>query len=173
LPHAVTLWQEHEETDMNDELVLQEVQPALLGLMDGSVSTLAPIFAAAGLTGSPHSAFFVGLAASLGAAVSMGLSEALSDDGSITGRGRPLQRGAITGVATGIGGMLHTLPFLIAKLTLALHVAYAVVACELVAIAFIRRRFMGGRLANTVVQVLIGGGIVFAIGVWLGRMGAG
>jgi len=154
-------------------LVLQEVQPALLGLMDGSVSTLAPIFAAAGLTGKPHSAFFVGLAASLGAAVSMGLSEALSDDGSITGRGGPLQRGAITGVATGIGGMLHTLPFLIAKLTVALNVAYVVVACELLAIAFIRRRFMGGRLSSTVVQVVIGGGIVFAIGVWLGRIGAG
>src|SRR5690349_2902451 len=118
--------------------VLQEIQPALLGLMDGSVSTLAPIFAAAGLTGKPHSAFFVGLAASLGAAVSMGLSEALSDDGTITGRGGPVQRGAITGVATGIGGMLHTLPFLLAKLTLALNVAYAVVAVELVAIAFIR-----------------------------------
>ena len=154
-------------------LVLQEVQPALLGLMDGSVSTLAPIFAAAGLTGKPHSAFFVGLAASLGAAVSMGLSEALSDDGSITGRGGPLQRGAITGVATGIGGMLHTLPFLIAKLTVALNVAYVVVACELLAIALIRRRFMGGRLSSNVVQVVIGGGIVFAIGVWLGRIGAG
>ena len=153
--------------------VLQEIQPALLGLMDGSVSTLAPIFAAAGLTGKTHSAFFVGLAASLGAAVSMGLSEALSDDGSITGRGGPVQRGAITGVATGIGGMLHTLPFLIAKLTLALNVAYAVVACELVAIAFIRRRFMGGSLMNTITQVVIGGGIVFAIGVWLGRLGAG
>src|SRR5437868_2501532 len=173
-----------EERTMNSEqasarddrartLVLQEVQPALLGLMDGSVSTLAPIFAAAGLTGKPHSAFFVGLAASLGAAVSMGLSEALSDDGSITGRGGPLQRGAITGVATGIGGMLHTLPFLIAKLTVALNVAYVVVACELLAIAFIRRRFMGGRLSNTIVQVVIGGGIVFAIGVWLGRIGAG
>jgi VIT1/CCC1 family predicted Fe2+/Mn2+ transporter len=159
--------------DAGRALVLQEVQPALLGLMDGSVSTLAPIFAAAGLTGKPHSAFFVGLAASLGAAVSMGLSEALSDDGSITGRGGPLQRGTITGVATGIGGMLHTLPFLIAKLTVALNVAYVVVACELLAIAFIRRRFMGGRLVDTVTQVVIGGGIVFAIGVWLGRIGAG
>src|SRR6516165_9672761 len=88
--------------------VLQEVQPALLGLMDGSVSTLAPIFAAAGLTGRSPSAFFVGLAASLGAALSMGLSEALSDDGTVTGRGAPLRRGAITGVATGLGGMLHT-----------------------------------------------------------------
>jgi VIT1/CCC1 family predicted Fe2+/Mn2+ transporter len=154
-------------------LVLQEVQPALLGLMDGSVSTLAPIFATAGLTGRPLSAFFVGLAASLGAAISMGLSEALSDDGTITGRGGPLQRGTITGIATGIGGMLHTLPFLIPDLHLALNVAYVVVGLELLAIAFIRRRFMGGRLGATIVQVVIGGGIVFAIGVWLGKIGAG
>ena len=100
--------------------VLQAIQPSLLGLMDGSVSTLAPIFAAAGLTGRPLSAFFVGLAASLGAAISMGLSEALSDDGSITGRGGPLRRGAITGVATGLGGMLHTFPFLAPDLGIAL-----------------------------------------------------
>src|SRR5579862_6541201 len=94
-------------------LVLQEVQPALLGLMDGSVSTLAPIFAAAGLTGKPLYAFYVGLAASVGAGISMGLAEALSDDGKVTGRGLPITRGAITGLATAIGGMLHTLPFLI------------------------------------------------------------
>lgn len=154
-------------------LVLQEIQPGLLGLMDGSVSTLAPIFAAAGLTGRPLSAFFVGLAASLGAAISMGLSEALSDDGSLTGRGGPQRRGMITGVATGLGGMLHTFPFLIPDLGVALKLAYAVVVCELIAIAFIRYRFMGGKLANTIVQVLVGGGIVFAIGVWLGRIGAG
>jgi erythrin-vacuolar iron transport family protein len=153
--------------------VLQGVQPALLGLMDGAVSTLAPIFAAAGLTGRPLSAFFVGLAASLGAAISMGLSEALSDDGSVTGRGGPIRRGAITGVATGIGGMLHTFPFLIPDLDIALRVAYAVVFFELLAIAFIRCRFMGGRLANTIVQVIIGGAIVFAVGFWLGRIGAG
>jgi len=152
--------------------VLQEVQPALLGLMDGSVSTLAPIFAAAGLTGRASSAFFVGLAASLGAAVSMGLSEGLSDDGSVTGRGGPLQRGTITGVATGIGGMLHTFPFLIPNIAVALNFAYAVVACELITIAFIRYRFMGGRLINTIMQVVMGGTIVFAIGVLLGRLGA-
>src|SRR5689334_6350469 len=114
------------------DFVLQEIQPGLLGLMDGSVSTLAPIFATAGLTGRPLSAFFVGLAASLGAAISMGLSEALSDDGSVTGRGGPLRRGIITGVATGIGGMLHTLPFLVPDLGIALKVAYAVVVCELI-----------------------------------------
>ena len=152
--------------------VLQEVQPALLGLMDGSVSTLAPIFAAAGLTGRASSAFFVGLAASLGAAVSMGLSEGLSDDGSVTGRGGPIQRGTITGAATGIGGMLHTFPFLIPNITVALNFAYVVVVCELVAIAFIRYRFMGGRLLQTIIQVVVGGAIVLAIGVLLGRIGA-
>jgi hypothetical protein len=154
------------------DFVLQSIQPALLGLMDGSVSTLAPIFAAAGLTERPLSAFFVGLAASLGAAISMGLSEALSDDGSVTGRGGPLHRGTITGIATGVGGMLHTFPFLIPNLTVALNTAYAVVFCELLTIAFIRYRFMGGKLANTIVQIVIGGAFVFAIGVLLGRVGA-
>ncbi|WP_210205566.1 hypothetical protein [Ochrobactrum soli] len=153
--------------------MLKEIQPALLGLMDGSVSTLAPIFATAGLTGRPLNAFFVGLAASLGAAISMGLSEALSDDGSVTGRGGPLRRGAITGLGTGIGGMLHTFPFLIPNLSVALDAAYAVVVCELIAIAFIRYRFMGGKLLTTIVQVVIGGAIVVAIGVWLGKLGAG
>lgn len=160
------------ETMARRNLVLQEIQPGLLGLMDGSVSTLAPIFAAAGLTGKPLNAFFVGLAASLGAAISMGLAEALSDDGSVTGRGGPLRRGAITGIATGIGGMLHTFPFLIPDFPLALNTAYTVVVCELVAIAFIRYRFMGGKLLNTIIQVVIGGAIVFGIGVWLGRIGA-
>ena len=103
----------------------------------------------------------------------MGLSEALSDDGTVTGRGGPVRRGAITGTATAIGGMLHTLPFLIPSLAIALNLAYVVVACELIAIAFIRYRFMGGALANTIGQVVIGGALVFAIGVWLGRVGAG
>ncbi|MDQ2868550.1 MAG: VIT family protein [Verrucomicrobiota bacterium] len=153
--------------------VLQKVQPALLGLMDGSVSTLAPLFAAAGLTHSAHAAFFVGLAAAVGAGISMGLAEALSDDGRITGRGTPILRGAITGLATIIGGMLHTLPFLIMNLTLALHLAYGVVVLELFAIALIRFRFMKTPLLQTVVQVIIGGGIVFALGLWLGKIGAG
>jgi len=154
------------------KFVLQKVQPALLGLMDGSVSTLAPIFAAAGLTGRPLSAFFVGLAASLGAGISMGLSEALSDDGELTGRGNPWTRGGITGVSTAIGGMLHTLPFLLPNLQTALHVAYVVVALELIVIAWIRNRFMGSPLGSTVLQVVVGGAIVFAIGVWLGSVGA-
>ena len=155
------------------QFVLQKVQPALLGLMDGSVSTLAPLFAAAGLTHSSHSAFFVGLAASVGAGISMGLSEALSDDGEVTGRGKPVARGIITGLATTLGGMLHTLPFLIAALGLALHLAYGVVVVELLAIACIRYRFMKTPLPQTVGQVIVGGGIVFAIGIWLGRLGAG
>src|ERR1700692_4929640 len=130
--------------------VLQKVQPALLGLMDGSVSTLAPIFAAAGLTGKPGNAFFVGTAASVGAGVSMGLAEALSDDGSVTGRGEPISRGIITGVGTTLGGMLHTLPFLIRDLRIALHTAYVVVAVELVVIAWIRFKFMKTPLVKTV-----------------------
>jgi hypothetical protein len=154
------------------DFVLQKVQPALLGLMDGAVSTLAPIFAVAGLTAKPENAFFVGLAASLGAGVSMGLAEALSDDGSVTGRGGPLLRGAITGIATAIGGMLHTFPFLIPDLSVALKIAYAVVVAELIAIAFIRYRFMSGNLWATIGQVIVGGGIVFGIGIWLGRIGA-
>ena len=153
--------------------VLQKVQPALLGLMDGSVSTLAPIFAAAGLTHDAHKAFFVGLAASVGAGVSMGLAEALSDDGEVSGRGKPVLRGAITGLATTLGGMLHTLPFLITALAVALHLAYSVVVVELLAIAYIRYRFMKSPLAQTVGQVIIGGGIVFGIGIWLGHVGAG
>src|SRR6185369_1050770 len=148
------------------QFVLQKIQPALLGLMDGSVSTLAPIFAAAGLTQNPHSAFFVGLAASVGAGISMGLAEALSDDGSVTGRGHPVMRGVITGTATAIGGMLHTLPFLIRNLHLAIEIASVVVVFELLAIAGARYRFMNSPLWRTVIQVVVGGAVVFAIGLW-------
>jgi VIT1/CCC1 family predicted Fe2+/Mn2+ transporter len=154
------------------QFVLQKVQPALLGLMDGSVSTLAPLFATAGISHSSHAAFFVGLAASVGAGISMGLAEALSDDGAVSGRGAPVLRGIITGSATTLGGMLHTLPFLITNLLVALHIAYCVVVVELLTIAAIRFTFMKSPLAQTVVQVIIGGGIVFAIGLWLGRLGA-
>jgi VIT1/CCC1 family predicted Fe2+/Mn2+ transporter len=158
-------------TDTRQVFVLQKVQPALLGLMDGAVSTLAPIFAAAEITGRPIDAFYVGLAASLGAGISMGLAEALSDDGAITGRGTPIARGVITCLATMIGGMLHTLPFLIANLSLALNLAYAVVAFELLAIAYIRFHYMRTSLPVTIVQVLLGGGIVFAVGLGLGHLG--
>lgn len=113
----------------------------------------------------------MGLAAPLGAAVSMGLSEALSDRGTETGRGGPVRRGTITGTATRIGGMLHTMPFLIPNISVALDLAYTVVGCELIAIAFIRFRYMGGGLLQTIVQVVIGGAIVFGIGLLLGRVG--
>ena len=152
--------------------VIQKVQPGLLGLMDGSVSTLAPIFAAAGLTGQPIKAFYVGLAASLGAGISMGLAEALSDDGTVTGRGSPIIRGAITAFATALGGMLHTLPFLINNLHSALHLAYIVVICELLLIAFIRYRFMKTPLVTTILKVIVGGGIVFLLGIYLGGVGS-
>ncbi len=154
---------------VSPSFVIQKVQPALLGLMDGSVSTLAPIFATAGLTGTPIKAFYVGLAASLGAGVSMGLAEALSDDGKVTGRGNPVLRGAITSFGTALGGMLHTLPFLIPNMHQALHLAYAVVGIELLAIALIRYRFMKTPLLTTILQVIVGGGIVFALGIFLGQ----
>lgn len=154
------------------KVVLQVVQPALLGLMDGAVSTLAPIIATAGLTHNPTSTFFVGLAASAGAGISMGLAEALSDDGVISGRGGPLERGFITGIGTAVGGMLHTLPFLIADVSVALTLAYIVVIGELLAIAFIRFRFMDSPFGKTVIQVIAGGLFVLILGVWLGRMGS-
>lgn len=153
--------------------VLQKVQPALLGLMDGSVSTLAPIFAAAGLTHETHKAFLVGLAAAVGAGISMGLAEALSDDGLVTGRGNPWVRGSITAIGTTIGGMLHTFPFLLTNLTIALRIAYIVVIFELLSIAAIRLKYMKSPPGKTIVQVIIGGGIVFMLGIMLGKLGAG
>jgi VIT1/CCC1 family predicted Fe2+/Mn2+ transporter len=162
---------QHQKQLEESRFVIQKVQPALLGLMDGSVSTMAPIFAAAGLTGKPLSAFFVGLAASLGAGVSMGLAEGLTDDGSVTGRGNPWIRGTITGLATALGGMLHTFPFLIPHLAIALRVAYLVVVAELLTIAFIRYKFMKTPLIKTILQVIVGGAIVLAIGLYLGEAG--
>lgn len=158
--------------DSRQTFVLQIVQPALLGLMDGSVSTLAPIFAAAALTGKPRDAFFVGLASSIGAAISMGLAEALSDDGVVSGRGSPFLRGVVTGLATALGGMLHTLPFLLPDLQTALTFAYAVVVVELLVIAYIRYHYMKSPLLQTILQVIVGGGVVFFVGVWLGQLGA-
>jgi len=163
---------EREPHSDEQRFILRIVQPALLGLMDGSVSTLAPIFAAAGLTGRPIDAFYVGLAASVGAGISMGLAEALSDDGVMTGRGTPLLRGVITGAATIVGGMLHTFPFLIPDLHTALVLAYAIVVIELLIIAYIRWRYMRSPLPQTIVQVILGGAVVFGVGVWLGHLGA-
>lgn len=148
--------------------VLQYIQPGLVGLMDGSVSTLAPIFAAAFSTHSPHAAFLVGLAASLGAGISMGFAEALSDDGSLTGRGAPIIRGIVTGAMTTLGGLGHTLPFLIPSLHLALIVATIVVALELAAISWVRWRFMDTSPVRATLQVALGGALVFATGVLIG-----
>jgi VIT1/CCC1 family predicted Fe2+/Mn2+ transporter len=148
--------------------LLQFVQPGLIGLIDGTISTLAPIFAAAFAAG-PHTAFLVGLAAALGAAISMGMSEGLSDDGELTGRGTSLNRGLITGVATFIGGSLHALPFLINTLSTALAVAYVVVSCELVVIAFIRRRYLEVSLASSLVQITLGGMVVAGVGILVGH----
>jgi erythrin-vacuolar iron transport family protein len=148
--------------------LLQVVQPGLIGLIDGTISTLAPIFASAYVAGS-HAALLVGLAAALGAAISMGMSEALSDDGELTGRGGATQRGIITGLATFVGGSLHALPFLISDVHRALAVAYVVVSCELVVIAIVRKRFLKVSLASSLVQVTLGGVIVAAVGVAVGH----
>src|ERR671924_1266173 len=129
------------------ERLLKVIQPGLIGLIDGTVSTLAPIFAAAYLAGS-RAALLVGLAAALGAAISMGISEALSDDGTLTGRGSSLARGLITGVATFMGGTFHALPFLIPDVDRALPIAYAVVGTELLAIAWVRRRYLSVSLTR-------------------------
>ena len=149
--------------------LLQVVQPGLVGLMDGSVSTLAPIFASAYVTRNPRDAFLVGMAAAVGAAISMGFAEGLSDDGSITGRGNPLTRGIIVALATMIGGGLHTLPFLIQNLNTALILAYLVVGIELLAIAAIRYRYFHMSFIRSVIQVVVGGGLVFAAGYLIGH----
>ena len=148
--------------------LLQVIQPGLIGLIDGTVSTLAPIFAAAYISGS-RAALLVGLAAGLGAAISMGISEALSDDGSITGRGGSVQRGLITGIATFIGGTAHALPFLISDVGTALAVAYPVVGVELVVIALVRKRYLDVPLAQSLVQVTLAGAIVAIVGVIVGH----
>lgn len=142
--------------------LLRVVQPGLAGLMDGSVSTLAPIFATAFVTGNPFSAFLVGMAAATGAAISMAFSEALSDDGVLTGRGSPLIRGIIVGVMTFFGGALHTLPFLIPHVQTALLAAYIVVAFELLLISAIRHRYFGISWIKSVFQVVGSGILVFA-----------
>jgi rubrerythrin len=148
--------------------VLQYVQPGLAGLMDGSVSTLAPLFAAAFATHSTWATFLVGLAASIGAGISMAFAEALSDDGSLTGRGAPVVRGAVTGAMTAIGGLGHTLPYLIPHFWTATSVAFAVVAIELAVISYIRHRFMDTPLLAAAFQVVVGGVLVFAVGILIG-----
>jgi VIT1/CCC1 family predicted Fe2+/Mn2+ transporter len=157
-----------EITHMDERtFVLRYVQPGLVGLIDGTLSTLAPIFAAALLSGS-HAALFVGLATALGAGISMGFSEALSDDGSQTGRGSAVARGVVTGAMTTVGGALHSLPFLISHVHTALVVAGVVVAFELAAISLIRKRFLQVSLRSSLVQVLLAGALIVAVGVLLG-----
>ena len=163
--HAlIARWKEADERVR----VLQVVQPGLIGLIDGTVSTLAPIFASAYVAGS-RAALLVGLASALGAAISMGISEALSDDGSLTGRGDSLNRGLITGAATFLGGAFHTLPFLISDVSKALLVAYAVVAVELLAIAFVRKRYLKVALSQSLVQVTMAGVMVAGVGIAIGH----
>lgn len=159
----------HQEDEANRRLfVLQIVQPGLAGLMDGSVSTLAPVFAAALATHKPWDAFLVGLAASVGAGISMGFAEALSDDGSLTGRGHPWLRGLICGCMTALGGIGHTLPFLIPDFRVAMTAAIAVVVVELGIISWIRNRYMETPPLSAALQVGLGGALVFLTGILIG-----
>jgi len=149
--------------------VLQVVQPGLAGLIDGSVSTLAPIFAAAFATHNSHDAFLVGLAASIGAGISMGLTEAMSDDGAITGRGSPWTRGIVCGLMTAIGGLGHTLPYLIPDFWTATAVAAALVALELAVISWVRWKYMDTPIVSALVQVMLGGALVLFTGILIGN----
>ncbi len=157
-----------EERSQKRLFMLQIIQPGLAGLMDGSVSTLAPIFAAAFATNHSRDAFLVGLAASIGAGISMAFAEALSDDGSLTGRGRPYVRGGVTGLMTAAGGLGHTLPFLIPSFHVAFMAAVIVVAAELAIISFVRHRYMDTPLLSSAFQVVVGGVSVFAVGILIG-----
>jgi erythrin-vacuolar iron transport family protein len=148
--------------------LLQRVQPALAGLIDGSLSTLAPVFAVAFATHDPHDAFLAGLATAVGSGVSMAFSEGLSDTGDLTGRGSPCARGLITGLGTFLGGILHTLPFLVPQYHTAVLLALAVMALELVALAGIRRRFFGTGFLRSLLSITLGGATIAAIGVVLG-----
>ena len=157
------------EDDANRRLfVLQIVQPGLAGLMDGSVSTLAPVFAAALATRDSWDAFLVGMAASAGAGISMGFAEALSDDGSLTGRGHPWMRGLICGLMTALGGVGHTLPFLVQNFTAAMTMAVTIVVLELAAITWVRNRYMDTPVLTAALQVGLGGVLVFVTGILIG-----
>jgi erythrin-vacuolar iron transport family protein len=160
---------EHEDETAKRMLVLQVIQPGLAGLMDGSVSTLAPVFAAAFATGHSWEAFLVGMAASIGAGISMGFAEALSDNGSLTGRGAPLMRGLICGLMTTLGGIGHTLPFLIPNFLTATILAMIVVIAELGVITWIRWRYMDTSPVSAAMQVGFGGALVFITGILIGN----
>jgi len=168
IKHITPETRAQEEAAQRRLFVLQIVQPGLAGLMDGSVSTLAPLFAAAFATHKSWDAFLVGLAASVGAGISMGFAEALSDDGSLTGRGHPWVRGIVCGLMTTAGGIGHTLPFLISNFHLALSAAVAVVAAELAAISFVRHRYMDTPFLSAAFQVVVGGVLVFLAGILIG-----
>jgi len=159
---------EQEDETARRMFLLQYVQPGLVGLMDGSVSTLAPLFAAAFATHSTWETFLVGMAASVGAGISMGFAEALSDDGSLTGRGTPVVRGTITGLMTTLGGIGHTLPYLIPDFWTATILAIAVVVVELAIISWIRYRYMDTPLLSAAFQVMVGGALVFIAGILIG-----
>ena len=157
------------ESDQQKRLfVLQVIQPGLAGLMDGSVSTLAPLFAAALATGSSRDAFRVGLAASFGAGISMGFAEALSDDGSLTGRGHPWARGGVCGLMTTLGGLGHSMPYLMSDVKRATWIAVAVVLVELGVIAWVRHKYMDSPWSSAVIQVVLGGLLVFGVGLLIG-----
>ncbi len=166
--HLTENAQEAEKAEAHKQFVLQIVQPGLAGLMDGSVSTLAPLFAAAFATQSPHETLLVGLAASVGAGISMGLTEGMSDDGKISGRGSPWVRGIVCGLMTTVGGVGHALPYLMGDFYIATTLALAVVVVELIAIAWIRWKYMASSFWMAVVQVVVGGLLVVAAGMLLG-----
>ncbi len=166
--NLTTTVKEQEEAAGRRLFVLQIVQPRLAGLMDGSVSTLAPLFAAAFATKSSGDAFLVGLAASVGAGISMGFAEALSDDGSLTCRGHPWVRGMVCGLMTTAGGIGHTMPFLIPNFHIAFTVAVLVVAVELGVISYIRHRYMDSPFLTAALQVVVGGVLVFLAGILIG-----
>jgi rubrerythrin len=166
--HLTTEARAQEDKANRRLFVLQIVQPGLSGLMDGSVSTLAPVFAAAFATHNSHAAFLVGLAASLGAGISMGFAEALSDDGSLTGRGKPLLRGIVCGLMTTAGGIGHSLPYLIPDFRTATALAVLVVAIELLVISWIRKRYMDTPFLRAAFQVVVGGTCVFLVGILIG-----
>jgi VIT1/CCC1 family predicted Fe2+/Mn2+ transporter len=157
----------------SQSFLLKRVQPALSGLMDGSLSTLAPIFAVVLATHHPLTAFFTGAATALGAGVSMAFSEGLSDTGDLTGRGSPMLRGAITGGGTFIGGIFHTLPFLIPGYGAAISAAIIVVAAELITLAYLRHRFFETSFARSFVAVTVGGAIIASLSAGLGVLAAG
>jgi VIT1/CCC1 family predicted Fe2+/Mn2+ transporter len=160
---------EIEDIITDRSFLLQVVQPALVGLMDGSVSTLAPLFATAYATNNSHIAFLIGVSAAVGAAISMAFAEALSDTGEHTGRGHPVVRGLITGFMTFVGGILHTLPFLIKDINTALYLAFLIVGLELAAIAYIRFHYFKMSFWLSVLQVVFGGGLVLAAGLLIGH----